>query len=162
MKILTDLEIPQSETWQKTVNYISEVHITPDLIEKLFQGPALYPFFNIVKMFFLRKHHYVVINGSLRTGQILALLKKILGLSTPRQIILELMLDEEQESFLWKIKRRIQQFIFSKTDFDIVSSKSEVKTYSSGYACLKIEFGLFLSTLILGTENCSRKRQLFI
>lgn len=131
MKILTDLEIPQSETWQKTVNYIDEVYITSlDLIERLFQGQALHPFFNIVKIFFLRNRYDVVINGSLRTGQMLALFKKILGLSTPRQIILELMLDEEQETFLWKIKRRIQQFIFSKTDLIFVSSKSEVKTYS--------------------------------
>jgi glycosyltransferase involved in cell wall biosynthesis len=60
----------------------------------------------------------------------LALLKKILGLSTPRQIILELMLDEEREAFLWRVKKRIQEAIFSKTDLIFVSSKSEVTTYS--------------------------------
>lgn len=125
------MEIPQSETWQRTVNYIGLVDIKlPKLIELLFESSALYPFFNVVKIFFLRKRYDVIINGSLRTGQMLALLRKILGLSTPRQIILELMLDEEQETFLWKIKRRIQQFIFSKTDLIFVSSKSEVKTYS--------------------------------
>lgn len=130
-RLLTDLEIPQSETWQRTVNYIHEVDVKlPKLIELVFESSTFYPFLTVAKIFFLRKDYDVVINGSLRTGQMLALLKKILGLSTPRQIILELMLDEEQETFLWKIKRRIQQFIFSKTDLIFVSSKSEVKTYS--------------------------------
>jgi len=129
--LLTDLKIQQSETWQKTVDYIDEVHAPLNkLLEPLSRSSLLSPILDAIKFLFLRKRYGVVINGSLRTGQILAFLKKILGLSSPRQIILELMLDEEREAFWWKIKRKVQATVFRNIDLIFVSSRSEVATYS--------------------------------
>ncbi|MGI0015709.1 MAG: glycosyltransferase, partial [Nitrososphaera sp.] len=128
---LTDTRIGQSETWQKNTDYIGQLRIPlPKPLESLSNNAALASFFNLLKFLFYRKDYDVVINANLRTAQLVALVRRILGLSSPRQIILELMLDEVRDDVFWRIKRTIQSFAFKTVDLIFVSSRSETAAYS--------------------------------
>ena len=128
---LTDIRIAQSKTWQRNTDHIGELYIP--LLKSLAplsinDGSSL--FLNLLKIFLQRNHYDVIINGNLRTAQFLALIRRLFPLHFPQQILLELMLDETQEDFFWKIKRKIQEFVFARIELIFVSSRSEIETYS--------------------------------
>ncbi len=130
-KFLTDIRIAQSETWQRNTDYIGGIHIPlTRSLESLFRSASAAPFLKTLKILLLRKRYAVVINADLRTAQLLAFIRNIFKLSFPRQIVLELMLDEARDDVFWGIKRTIQSFIFKKVDLIFVSSRSETAAYS--------------------------------
>jgi hypothetical protein len=57
-------------------------------------------------------------------------MRRIFRIGTPKQIMLELMLDEEKMSSIWKLKKMIQKLSLSSIDIIFVSSTNEIETYS--------------------------------
>lgn len=84
----------------------------------------------------------IVITSNIKTTQLVALYTKLLHLKNVKQIVLELMLDEESNTIIWKLKRLFQRFIFSAVDKIFVSSTGEIETYSKR---LGLPRGLFSS-----------------
>ncbi len=133
MKILTDIDIYQSPTW------LEETELTENLytgwfqrIKNILAGPPerlkhIFDLWVIIGNFF---RYDAVITGNIKTAQILGLVRAVLGWKSPKHVVLELMLDEQQESLKWKFKRAIQRILFSSVDLIFVSSKSEIETYA--------------------------------
>lgn len=88
------------------------------------------PFFDLLLIIRHIQEYDVVIIGNIKTAQVLALFKRLFHIKGAKQITLELMLDEESQSIIWRIKRIIQRLIFSSMDIIFVSSTREVKAYS--------------------------------
>ena len=133
MKILTDIDIYQSPIWKE------KTELTENLyswwlrrIKKTLAGPPerlkhLFDLWVIIGNLF---RYDAVITGNIKTAQILGLVRAVVGWKSPKHIVLELMLDEQQESLKWKFKRAIQRILFSSVDLIFVSSKSEIATYA--------------------------------
>ncbi|HQO64147.1 MAG TPA: glycosyltransferase family 4 protein [Syntrophorhabdus sp.] len=133
IRILTDVDISQSPLW------CQETGLTENLysswirrISKMLSGPPerykhIFDTWIIIRNLL---RYDAVITGNIKTAQIIGLIKKVLGFKSPIHIILELMLDEQEESIKWKFKREIQHFIFSAVDLIFVSSRSETVTYA--------------------------------
>jgi len=133
-RILTDLRIDQSPIWGKHADFVED--LAPDFFSiwrrmPLFLRNRLNPFAHLFVMIRYRKMYDVIINASLKTGQLLGLIRKAFGSRKPAQILLELMLDQESSAFLWKVKRNIQRYAFSAVDMIFVSSTSEIEIYSN-------------------------------
>lgn len=130
-KYLTDIRITQSKIWQRNTYYVGSLGLRClQALRKLGRYDAIIPFLHTLKICLHHRSYDVIIIGNPRTAQLVTFIKKIFCFSTPRLIVLELMLDEAKEGVVWKIKRKIQQFIFSSIDLIFVSSTSEVVTYS--------------------------------
>jgi glycosyltransferase involved in cell wall biosynthesis len=132
VKILTDIDIYQSPEWAQ------ETELTENLypgwirnLKKRLSGPPekfkhLFDIWVIIENLF---RYDAIITGNIKTAQILGFVRVVLGLKSPKHVVLELMLDEQQESLKWKFKRAIQRRLFSAVDLIFVSSKSEITTY---------------------------------
>jgi len=131
--ILTDTDIYQSRVWSEVTELTENLY--PGWmrrIKKIMGGPPerskyLFDLWVIIANLF---RYDVVITGNIKTAQILGLVRSILGLKSPKHVVLELMLDEQRESLKWKFKRAIQKILFSSIDLIFVSSKSEIATYA--------------------------------
>jgi len=130
-QILTDIQIPQSPQWRQSTSCL-EVLILGRL-RRLLPG-KLYdvalPVISLLKILREMQKYDVVVTANIRTGQLLGLLRTLLRIRSPKHVILELMLDQEQSRFGWKLKRLLQRWSFSSVDCIFVSSTSEVETYS--------------------------------
>jgi len=125
VKILTDISIPQSKLWQEKTDNIRKA------IKINIVGIASTPLFLGLLMFLRRNKYDVIITANLRTVFIVGLLQYFFRKKKCKHICLEMMLDEEKSSFFWLLKRFFQRKSFSQMDCIFVSSKSEIKTYSS-------------------------------
>lgn len=142
VKILTDIQIKQSPLWCEKTDYLGNVSRSHKLLGKL---PVkvqnkLSHFLDLIAIIKYRKKYDVVINSSIRAAQLFALFNKVFNLKVPKHIVLELMLDEEEDSLRWKIKKKIQQFIFPSVDLIFVSSTREIVTYSERFKIPKDRF----------------------
>ena len=136
IKIITDIKIPQSPKWAKKTDHLEKLdpkltRIFNKLSDKL--SVNLKPLLNVIIIIKHVRKYDVIITANVKTGQLVALIKRILNLKSPKHIILELMLDEERKTISWKIKRRIQKFILSSVDVIFVSANNEVETYSKRF-----------------------------
>lgn len=132
-RILTDVWIPQSPTWCAKTSHVSDLDQDPEKVLARFPGASigrLAPVLDLIKILRSRHKYDVVITGNVKTAQLFALCRSVFKVHSPRQIVLELMLDEARDSILWKLKRRIQSFLFSSVDIVFVSSTAEVGNYS--------------------------------
>jgi len=133
VKILTDTDIYQSPAWSKATELTENLY--PGWIRylrKKLSGPPekfkhLFDIWVIVGNLF---RYDAIITGNIKTAQILGLIRAILGLKSPKHVVLELMLDEQRASLKWKFKQAIQRILFSSTDLIFVSSNSEITTYA--------------------------------
>jgi len=135
-RILTDLRIDQSPVWGNHVDSVED--LAPGFFGvwkrmPLFFRNRLNTFAHLFVMVLYRKRYDVIINASLKTGQLLGVVRKCFGLRKPAQILLELMLDQESNTLLWKMKRNIQRYAFSAVDVIFVSSTAEIKIYSDRF-----------------------------
>jgi glycosyltransferase involved in cell wall biosynthesis len=142
VRILTDIQIKQSSIWVKNVDYVGSLSWRLNIISHI---PAkfrtkLSRFLDLLMIIKYRNKYDVVINASIKTGELFSLFRSIFRSRKPKHIILELMLDEERSDLRWKIKKKIQQFIFSSVDLIFVSSTSETESYSERFKMPKDRF----------------------
>lgn len=134
LRILTDIRIAQSPSWTSKTEYLGDRIRSSPFFSGLSNASRIIStvsnFLNIVKY---RNDYDVIVNANVRTGQLFALFKSFFRINRPKQIILELMLDEPRNSVLWKLKKRLQRFIFSSIDVIFVSSTREVIDYSGRF-----------------------------
>lgn len=133
IKILTDVDIYQSPLWSQETDLTENLYSSwIRRIIKMFSGPPeqYKHFFDTWIIIRNLLRYDAVITGNIKTAQILGLVRSILGLKSPKHVVLELMLDEQRESLKWKFKRAIQKILFSSIDLIFVSSKSEIATYA--------------------------------
>jgi len=152
-KILTDIEIPQSSTWVE-VTTLAENHLRPGILKfmkKFFHNDIrIMRFLSVFLILCHMRKYDVVVNAPGKGAQLIAFIRAALKMRMPRQIILELMLDEESPSIKWRVKNRFQKFAFSSVDTIFVSSSDEVDTYSKrlGISRGKIKFLPFHTDII--------------
>lgn len=132
-RILTDVRILQSPAWCARTSHVGD--LDPELERFFVRLPGssmrkLTPVLDLIKLLRSCHEYDVVITGNVKTAQLFALFRSMFRVRSPRQIILELMLDEARDSALWRLKRRIQSFLFSSVDIVFVSSTAEVANYS--------------------------------
>jgi glycosyltransferase involved in cell wall biosynthesis len=135
IRILTDISIRRSPLWNANTHFIGDLKIkkarknSKNAFERSLSN-LLLPCFNVIKILKNHKNYDVVITANLRTAQLYGLCRRIFRLRSPKQVVLELMLDEEHKSVLWKLKRIMQRFAFSSVDIIFVSATHEIDTYS--------------------------------
>jgi glycosyltransferase involved in cell wall biosynthesis len=135
LRILTDMEIRQSPRWCARTDYLGELQSTSLTIGPL--PPALRrllsPFVELVSVI---KHAYkydVVINANIKTAQLFGLYRSLFRIRRPKHMILELMLDEDKKTLLWKMKKLIQRLAFASANLICVSSTHEVAYYAKRF-----------------------------
>ena len=77
----------------------------------------------------LRKYD-VIMTAKPETTYLLGFLRRFFHMKSPRHIVLELMLDEEQQTRSWRLKRAFQEYVFSSVDIVFVSSTEEIAAYA--------------------------------
>lgn len=117
--ILTDIGISQCPKWGEKTDY---------LYGSVGRQGRLRSFLLLVK---LARHYDVVITANIQLAQLYGLWRSLTRWKRPRQIILELMLDEARDDFIWKIKIFIQRLCFSSVERIFVSSSDEITSYSA-------------------------------
>ena len=136
IKILTDLKIMQSPIWVKKTTFVEDVDpkLTNFLNKLSNKLPVnLKPIFNFIMIIMHMRRYDVVVTRDVIMGELFALFRKLFNIKKTKHIILELMLDEETKSIIWRLKRMIQKFLFSAVDAILVSSTEEVEIYSKRY-----------------------------
>lgn len=135
IRILTDISIRRSPLWNGNTHFIGDHTLKkmPKDSKSAFGislSNLLLPYFNVINILKNHKNYDVVITADLRTAQLYGLFRGIFHIRFPKHIVLELMLDEEHKSVLWKIKKMMQRFAFSSVDIIFVSATHEIDTYS--------------------------------
>lgn len=132
IRILTDILIEQSPQWGEKTEYLGGVNPNNKWVTKMPQRiqTVLLPFLEWIQIVKQAKKYDVVITANIKAAQLFGLYKRILRLKSPKHIILELMLDEEKNTFIWKAKRIFQTQAFRGVDLIFVSSSQEVQSYS--------------------------------
>ncbi len=136
MRILTDIKIDQSPQWGRETEYLNQDTrlnlLFPHKIKEL-----LYPVLETLQLIGQAKRSDVVITGNIKAAQLFGFYRKTFRIDKPKHIVLELMLDEERGTNLWKMKRIFQQAAFNSVDVIFVSSKHEVEIYSKRFVLPK-------------------------
>lgn len=133
VRILTDTDIYQSPTWSQETELTENLY--PGWVRRLKIGLSCPPeklkhLFDIWVIAAKLSRYDAIITGNIKTAQILGFIRAILRLKSPKHVVLELMLDEQRASLMWRFKRAIQRILFSSADLIFVSSKSEIATYA--------------------------------
>jgi glycosyltransferase involved in cell wall biosynthesis len=136
MRILTDILIKQSPQWGKETEYLNKNNKLalkfPFKIKEL-----LIPILETIQIIKRAKRFDVIVTGNIKAAQLFGLFRRIFRIDRPKHIVLELMLDEEQDTIFWRVKRNIQRAAFSKIDVIFVSSTHEIDIYSSRFTLPK-------------------------
>lgn len=120
IKILTDIKIDQCPIWSGQTEY-------------LFDGTGAADcngWQTLLRLYRKCRRYDVVVTANIKAAELFGLTRTLLGVKSPRHIILELMLDESRESMTWQMKRYIQRLCFASVDKVFVSARREIKTYS--------------------------------
>jgi glycosyltransferase involved in cell wall biosynthesis len=72
----------------------------------------------------------VIMTAKRETTYLLGFFRRFFHIKSPRHIVLELMLDEEQGTRYWRAKRAFQEYVFSSVDIVFVSSTEEIAAYA--------------------------------
>ena len=126
---MTDINIPQSKSWQDRTDYIKDLfpRAVPPLDGYTSLKEMLYYCACAIRVL---RHYDVVVTADIKLTQLLAMYRRLFFIRKPRQVVLELMLDEQRAGIAWKLKVLLQRFVFSSVDLVFVSSTGEVETYS--------------------------------
>ena len=134
IRILSDFRLSQVPLWKSKTHYIGNLKLinawNNDKTDSKRSGRSS-ALIDLLKILTNIKKFDIVIQSDIHTAQLFGLFRVIFRIKSPKHIILELMLDEEQDSLSWKIKRAIQRFIFSSIDIIFVSSTHEIDAYSN-------------------------------
>jgi glycosyltransferase involved in cell wall biosynthesis len=122
ISILTDIRIDQCPRWREETTYLLPSQTDRNSVISLLSQV----FFLLLKC----KKYDVVITENIRLAQIFGYLRALLKWKKPQHIVSELMLDEPQESCVWRIKSLFQTKCFSCVDAVFVSARREIQTYS--------------------------------
>jgi len=132
-RILSDIRISQSPTWRREVVCLHDLRAVPpesSLTVARSTVSSVRDLFHIVR---LSRGFDVIVTSDIRTGHLFALVRRLFRLRRPKHIILELMLDEERDDALWRLKRYLQRLVFSTVDVSFVSSTREVIAYAKRF-----------------------------
>ena len=130
-RILSDIRISQSQTWRRDVVCLHDlIGIAPASNRTTDRRSALSSMRDLFHILRLCANFDVIVNADIRTAQVFALVRWLLGLRRPKHIILELMLDEKRDDAAWSLKRYLQRIVFSTADVTFVSSTREVIEYA--------------------------------
>jgi len=129
INILTDIGIPQSKTWQDRTQHIKELFPHPDFPIDGFESPKEILYY-LCRFITSMRHYDVIVTANIKLAQFVALYRSLFFIRKPKQIVLELMLDEEASGLMWKLKVIFQRLLFSSVDLVFVSSTREVESYS--------------------------------
>jgi glycosyltransferase involved in cell wall biosynthesis len=132
VNILADIKIGQSDYWRQNTTFIGDLY--PGLmlrLNKILRGyyPSTVPFINFLLLIRNFCKFDVIVTSNIRTGLFVAFYKKLFSIRHPKHIVLELMLDEHSQTFVWKIKTMVQKYAFSSINIVFVSARDEVITY---------------------------------
>ena len=128
LKILTDIRISRSPQWTEKTRHLGDASLKK--MKSLKVPGQLMPFLNLIQILKNIKKFDCIINADIKTAQLFGLCRSLFRIKTPKHIVLELMLDEEQDNLYWKLKRSIQRFIFSSVDVIFISSTHEIAIYA--------------------------------
>jgi glycosyltransferase involved in cell wall biosynthesis len=129
IKILTDIDIPQSKTWGDRTKNIKDLFPHQNILIDGSESSKeiLYYLWRFVTSM---RQYDVIVTANIKLAQLVALYRFLFFIRKPKQIVLELMLDEEASGWIWKLKVKFQRLLFSSVDLVFVSSTREVETYS--------------------------------
>ncbi len=131
-RILTDLEIHQDSLWSTATHLVHRADAP--FFGPLGRRPGTTGVTNSIvtalKLFLGQGTYDAVVTSDLRTAQIFGFLRTVFRVRRPVHIHLELMLDEEKDSVLWRLKRAFQRMAFASTDLLITSTLGEIDIYS--------------------------------
>lgn len=125
MKILSDIRIDQCPIWRSRTDYLLD---GKGAVAKKDGKPPLSV--SLANLWKKCRMYDVVITADIKTSQIFGLLRTFLRWKRPKHIILELMLDEDSDRLMWKMKQYIQRLCFASVEVIFVSARDEIKTYS--------------------------------
>lgn len=118
MRILTCIEIRQCPVWsQKTDLFASNNNL----------------FVDFFKLIVTMRNYDIFISADMKLLQLYAFYRKLFGIKNKKQIVLELMLDEERNDVIWKLKRQFQRICFSSIDCIFVSASKEITVYAERF-----------------------------
>ncbi|MEM7434218.1 MAG: glycosyltransferase family 4 protein [Myxococcota bacterium] len=132
-RVLTDVQIHQDELWTNTTDFLDGVE-TRSLgavgrwLDRRSAEPGV--LLRALKLLVHQADYDAVVTSSLRTAQVYGFLRTLCRVRTPAHVHLELWLDEERNSFAWKLKRAFQRAAFASTDLLVTSARAEIDTYS--------------------------------
>jgi glycosyltransferase involved in cell wall biosynthesis len=132
-RILTDVDIHQDSLWSTITHLVHRVD-TP-FFGRLGRWldrntEATSAVLTALKLLLHQGEYDAVVTSGLRVGQVFGFLRTMFRIRRPVHIQLELMLDEEKDSVLWKLKRAFQRMAFASTDLLITSTYGEIDIYS--------------------------------
>jgi len=132
VRILTDIQILQSPRWCRETDYLPDSEPVGGMIDRLPQKlqSILIPLIRFIQIARKAKDYEVVITANIKVLQLFGIYRRLLRLRSPRQVVLELMLDEVQDTIVWRMKRFVQCIAFAWVDIIFVSARDEVETYS--------------------------------
>lgn len=152
-RVLTDVDIHQDSLWSTATDYVDRVETSRlgafgRWLDRRSAGPSV--FLKALKMLILRADYDAVVTSGLRSGQVFGFLRALLRIRRPVHIHLELMLDDEKHSLLWKLKRAFQRAAFGSIDLLITSALGEIDIYSErlGIPRERFQFVLFHTNVV--------------
>jgi len=161
-RVLTDVDIHQDSLWSTATDNVDRVETSRfgafgRWLDRRGAGSSV--FLKALKMLILQAKYDAVVTSGLRAGQVFGFLRALLGIRQPVHVHLELMLDDEKHSLLWRLKRSFQRMAFGSADLLVTSSLGEIDIYSErlGIPRERFRFVLF-HTNVLSPGQVGRER----
>jgi glycosyltransferase involved in cell wall biosynthesis len=132
-RVLTDIDIHQDSLWSTATDFVGRLE-TSSLgalgrwLDRKSEGPSAA--LKALKLLIHQSRYDAVVTSDLRSAQIFGFLRTFLRIGRPVHIQLELMLDRDKETLLWRLKRRFQRLAFGSTDLLVTSALGEIEIYS--------------------------------
>ena len=152
-RILTDVDISQDPLWSTATNFVDSVKTSGFgvLGRWLDRKSATHSVvLKALKLLVHQADYDAVVTSGLRCGQVFGFLRTVLGIRQPVHVHLELMLDDEKDSLLWKLKRSFQRTAFASADLLITSALGEIDIYSErlGIPRERFQFAFFHTNVV--------------
>ena len=132
-RVLTDTDIHQDSLWSQATDFVGRVETSSFgslgrwLDRNSDSSSAV---LKALKLLIHQADYDAVVTGDLRAGQIFGFLRTVLRMHRPTHVQLEITLDEEKDTFLWKLKRGFQRLAFASTDLVVASALGEIDIYT--------------------------------
>ena len=132
-RVLTDIDIHQDSLWSTATNFVDRVETSRSdplgrWLDRKSAGASAVC--RALKLLIHQSEYDAVVTSELRSAQIYGFLRTLLRIRRPVHVQLELMLDRDKETFLWRLKRKFQRLAFASTDLLVTSALAEVDIYS--------------------------------